>query len=316
MSIYKTEQFIEKATKKHCGKYSYEKSNYINARTKISILCSLHGSFNQLAAAHLRGKGCPRCGLIKSCIGRTKQLSDFIFSATKVHGKTYCYDKAFYNGCMKKVKIICNLHGIFQQKPNDHLSGKGCPKCVGKYKTSNEFIDEAKQIHKNYSYTQTKYIDSKTPIDIYCQLHGIFSQKPTAHLRGQGCPKCRCKSSKGEKILREVISHLIIDAKEQYRFPYCIDKKALPFDFAIFKNQILLGVIEFQGEQHYKTTKWGSRITDKQATEKLQYIQKHDQIKTAFCREQNIPLLIIPYWKENDITVLTKHFVDLCLQEV
>ena len=32
-----------------------------------------------------------------------------------------------------KVNIICNEHGVFNQTPNDHINGKGCPKCGLKY---------------------------------------------------------------------------------------------------------------------------------------------------------------------------------------
>jgi hypothetical protein len=60
-----TEQFIEKATNKHEGFYSYEKSNYVNSRTKLTITCPMHGEFEQQASGHLEGYGCQKCADLK-----------------------------------------------------------------------------------------------------------------------------------------------------------------------------------------------------------------------------------------------------------
>ena len=57
--------------------------------------------------------------------------------------------------------------------------------------TQDEFISKAKEIHKDYyDYSKVKYINNKTKICIICPEHGEFWQLPSAHLRGQGCPKC------------------------------------------------------------------------------------------------------------------------------
>jgi hypothetical protein len=60
-----TEVFIEKATNKHEGFYSYKKSNYINSRTKLIITCPIHGDFEQQAGGHLEGYGCQKCADLK-----------------------------------------------------------------------------------------------------------------------------------------------------------------------------------------------------------------------------------------------------------
>lgn len=54
--------FVSKAEKVHAGKYSYEYTNYVNDRTKVSITCPLHGLFEQTPNNHLRGYGCIQCG--------------------------------------------------------------------------------------------------------------------------------------------------------------------------------------------------------------------------------------------------------------
>ena len=56
-----TEEFIEKANKVHNNKYDYSKTNYINYRTKVCIICPEHGEFWQVPNYHLFGAGCPVC---------------------------------------------------------------------------------------------------------------------------------------------------------------------------------------------------------------------------------------------------------------
>jgi hypothetical protein len=57
------------------------------------------------------------------------KYDDFINESILVHGNTYDYSLINYNGAHSKVKIICKNHGIFEQSPNGHLSGAGCPIC-------------------------------------------------------------------------------------------------------------------------------------------------------------------------------------------
>ena len=75
----------------------------------------------------------------------------FIKRAKLVHGNKYDYALVEYKNTATKVKIICPVHGIFEQRPNDHLNGKGCSKCSKKtsakkrQKTTKQFIKEAKK---------------------------------------------------------------------------------------------------------------------------------------------------------------------------
>lgn len=58
-----TDSFIQKANGVHFGYYDYSKVKYVNAKTKITIICPEHGEFQQTPNDHLVGKGCRRCGL-------------------------------------------------------------------------------------------------------------------------------------------------------------------------------------------------------------------------------------------------------------
>ena len=66
-----TKVFIEKARKIHGNKYDYSKAEYLNAETKICIICPKHGEFWQTQDTHLKKKrGCPQCGLKRCNKGR------------------------------------------------------------------------------------------------------------------------------------------------------------------------------------------------------------------------------------------------------
>ena len=181
-----TEEFIKKARAIHGDKYDYSKVEYANANVKVCIICPEHGEFWQLPGIHLSGHGCPKCS------GRGKLATEeFIQRAKEVHGDKYDYSKVEYKGNKNKVCIICPEHGEFWQTPNSHLQGQGCPKCVGKNKTTEEFIIEAREVHGDkYDYSKVEYVNTQTPVCIICPEHGEFWQKPNIHLSGSGCPSC------------------------------------------------------------------------------------------------------------------------------
>lgn len=130
-----TKQFIEEARKVHGDKYDYSKTNYINNKTYINIICPKHGIFKQLSTSHLQGRGCPECGIKKASYKRSSNTEQFIEKANKVHNNKYNYDKVNYTNNHTIVTIICPEHGEFNQFPSKHLCGHGCPKCKLKSQT-------------------------------------------------------------------------------------------------------------------------------------------------------------------------------------
>jgi len=124
-----TKSFIDKATKKHDGKYTYSNVEYTGTYEKVTITCPEHGDFEQVAKDHINGCGCQECdGTYK--IDR----NEFIKRARAVHGDTYDYSPTVYRTDNTKVDIVCQYHGTFNQTPNAHLRGQGCRRCgkVGK----------------------------------------------------------------------------------------------------------------------------------------------------------------------------------------
>ena len=203
--------FIKKAIAIHGDKYDYSKVNYINYHTKVIIICKEHGEFEQTPGGHLNGKnGCPKCVLgIVAKLQELRKLTneEFIQKANSKHGNKYYYSKVNYIDNRTKLIIICKEHGEFEQVPNSHLSGHGCPKCAICIRSelinlkTEGFIQKAIDIHGDkYDYSKVDYIACLREVKIICKEHGEFEQKPAGHLSGRGCPNCaqcnRCESQR------------------------------------------------------------------------------------------------------------------------
>ena len=120
-----------------------------------------------------------------------------------------------------------------------------------------------------------------------------------------GCPICL--GSKGEKFTAMVLEKLGFRYKRQHRFRSCKNIRTLPFDFLV-KTKNGIKTIEYQGKQHYVLVNFGT--TELNAKNNFEKIKKNDIIKMNWCQEMEIPLLIIPYWKFNEIEEMVKEFVN------
>ncbi len=187
-----TEEFIAKARAIHGDYYDYSETVYLNTKTKVTIICPIHGKFTQMACEHIRGLGCQKCAYALSGEKNRSNTEEFIKKARVIHGDRYDYSKSVYVNNYTKLVIICPVHGEFEQIPNTHLLGKGCIKCGRKIKlTLEDFIKKATIVHGDlYDYSKSVYVDNKTPIEIICKKHGSFFQIPGNHTQGSGCPFC------------------------------------------------------------------------------------------------------------------------------
>ena len=115
---------------KHGNKFDYSKMIIDRMNIKTTIICPIHGEFQQTPGAHLAGKGCNKCAREES--GRLRSLSKdtFIEKAKQVHGEKFDYSQVIYIQNKKKVDIICSIHGVFSQRCDTHLAGHGCPHCA------------------------------------------------------------------------------------------------------------------------------------------------------------------------------------------
>ena len=121
-----TKSFINKAKITHGDKYSYDKVDYTNSKTKVVITCPIHGDFEQVPVYHLSGNGCPKCN--KSNKLSMEQITERLFNA---HGNALQFFN-YSDTTTTKERIICNcrVHGTFHKRLEDLLQGQGCPRCI------------------------------------------------------------------------------------------------------------------------------------------------------------------------------------------
>jgi len=275
---------------------------YENDKIKVKIICPKHGIFEQTPNSHLQSHGCNQCSVEKKKI-KKKEVIDFLI---KKHNNKYDYSLVNFDNHFSIIKIICPKHGIFEQKLYAHKKGNGCPKCAQEKlsynltKTNEQFINDSIKIHNHtYDYSLVNYKNNTTKVEIICEKHGSFWQKPNIHLSGSGCPICNY--SKGEKIIYNYLNDKDILFYTQMKFNGCKDKLSLPFDFYLPNYNLC---IEYDGQQHFIMNEYFGGEKD------FLLRQKHDEIKNSFCKENDINLLRISY-KDDIISKLSKFLLRL-----
>lgn len=185
-----TQSIIKQFKAIHGSRYNYSKVNYKGANAEVTIICSIHGEFSQTPTNHKKGCGCQKCAR------KHRPSTDEVIELFKnSHGNKYDYSQVKYKNQRTKVTIVCLAHGPFDQMPNCHKLGKGCPECSGSRRhTTNDAIEHFKATHGDrYNYSKVAYTNNRTNVTIICPVHGEFSQTPANHKQGNGCPKCALK---------------------------------------------------------------------------------------------------------------------------
>lgn len=112
------------------------------------------------------------------------------------------------------------------------------------------------------------------------------------------CPYCRGTISKGELKIEKALLKREVQFQYQYYLDDCVNPKTnkkLPFDFALFKEDKLVALIEYDGQQHFiPVPHFGGE-------EKLRLQQSLDKIKDDYCKKKQIKLFRINYKKFNKI---------------
>ena len=128
-----------------------------------------------------------------------------------------------------------------------------------------------------------------------CDCGAICKVKGSSLLRG--VQSCGCIKSKGEAMIIKILSDNYIPFEVQKTFPSCIfNDTNRPAFFDFYVNNSYL--IEYDGEQHffYKDEGWNNE-------ENYRKTIKRDEIKNNWCKENNIPLIRIPYTKLKTLTI-------------
>ena len=158
--------------------YDYSKVKYVNAHTKINVICKEHGLFQPNPQTFKRGSRCPKC-VIEESKGKSKynQL-DIIKKFKLIHGDKYDYSKVKYTTTSEKIKIICKRHGVFSQTVKSHLRGAGCSKCAKneRYNTYTflNSLKSRKTYNNDYNYSYVEYKTANAKVRVYDKLNKTF----------------------------------------------------------------------------------------------------------------------------------------------
>jgi len=112
------------------------------------------------------------------------------------------------------------------------------------------------------------------------------------NLQSGGTKSCGCVSSYGEALVGQYLRRKNINYSTQYTFPDLLSKKGyrLRFDFAVFKDNQLYCLIEFDGRQHTEGPdgKWAQSAS-------LEEIKYNDNMKDEYCKSNGLKLIRISY---------------------
>lgn len=198
-----TEEFIRRANLRHNDYYSYEKAEYLTAKTLVIVTCPVHGDFEQKASTHLYGDGCKKCVQEKLIVpigtrrtyipdqhARINSTERFITIAKEVHKNTYKYDKTIFTNSNTKVTVTCPIHGDFEQLPRNHFYlHQGCPLCKGRGFDSTKkhawfYVYYLEKGKIGYGITTQPYIRNSTHLETF-KKHGLRNAKLVTMYKGQ-----------------------------------------------------------------------------------------------------------------------------------
>ena len=277
---------------------------YTNSKVKVKCRCLIDNyEWDANPPTLLKGHGCPKCAAKRISEARAKTHEEFIEALHMINKNIEVLDK--YNGARNRIKCRCLVDGNeWETTPDNLLQGCGCSKCGDRSvseklrKTHEQFINELKEINSDIEVLD-RYSTNNTSIRCRCLVDGNeWDVLPSSLLMGARCPKCSNKYSKGEVEVDLYCKTNLFKYEKQYRINKCRYKHTLPFDFAIFNKDELIALIEYQGQQHYEPVDFAGK-GDGWALKNFELQQKKDNIKRTYCKENNIPLIEIPYWIED-----------------
>ena len=190
----------------------------------------------------------------------------------------------------------CDVIGVSLREKRTHSCG--CLKKESDKKTKNTWIDLTNQKFGHLTVIERVQSDKygharwKCKCDCQAQTQLIVTAD---NLRRGHTQSCGCdKRSHGELAIEKLLKANNINFIQEYQpFRFSSGMNAR-FDFYV-NNQY---IIEYDGETHYQynLNGWHNK-------QQLQAQQQRDIIKNNWCKNNNIPLIRIPYWHLKDLTI-------------
>lgn len=288
---------IKRNIEKEGYKLVTKKLEYVNTETKLVVLCSQGHSYEVFYNTFISGgKRCRKCYNQK-----TKERLTIPYKEIKEHIESIGYflltKENEYVDTKSRIEVVCDKGHKYPTRANTIRSGKRCRKCSNKIYGEKSRIPYEQIIKavedsgyklltpkEEYTVTHKKYI-------FQCDKgHEPYKAKMAEFLQGTRCPICN--ESKGEKSIVNILDKCNIKFQRQFKFDDCKLYHRLPFDFYLPDYNLC---IEYDGKQHFEiVNSWGGFDG---------YVSRciRDSIKNIYCRNNNIGLLRIPYFKFDEI---------------
>lgn len=140
-----------------------------------------------------------------------------------------------------------------------------------------------------------------------------LNQDPTFQVLSSENPankteKSKRKDSKGIQRIKNRLNELDITYASEVTYSHCRAQRELPFDVQIIVNG-RIGIIEYDGKQHFEATSFGGSMSDEEKQDKLRTQQSHDIVKNRFTKKHEISLLRISYRDDDYIEKMVDQFI-------
>lgn len=221
------------------------------------------------------------------------------------YSRSYCSGNCFNKENTHKCEW-CNRDFVKENNSKNKFCSERCKvKRTGILKTKNaiskpkpinrlkKFMEELLEAHDGKLLPAGDFNGLCEPMRFVCLICEETHQK--AEARYAVTRGCNCMTSIGEAKVRSVLNKNKINFEQQYIFKNCRNINPLPFDFAIIEKDEPVMLIEYDGKHHYEPVKrFGGE-------ENLLLTKKNDEIKTEYAKRNNLLLIRIPYWEQNNI---------------
>lgn len=222
----------------------------------------------------------PRVDLTGKMFGRLKPL--YYIKGGKWHCQCQCENKT-------------ELDVDTRNLNSGHTQSCGC---LQREKASQNTIDMSNYEDENIIVLERSG-SSETQIAKWkclCKHCGNIFTTQGSHIRNGVIKSCGCVHSQNEQKITKLLLENNINFATQYTFSDLkgLNGGRLRFDFAIFKDNKLSHLIEYNGAQHYicPQGKWA---------ENFEQLQTHDKLKKEYCEQNNIRLITIKYNQTYDL---------------
>lgn len=275
----------------------FKLDDYKNCHTKMPYLCKKHGHQFITLSNLKNGQKCKKCSNEEQSSKMRRSIEDVIKIIESKNNNKIINPQDYINTKCNNLQIKCGSCGnVFVTSLSSLMNSEGMCKHCADIHVSNinrlspdEVSNIVNSINNNILLNSEEYINNNTVnLKIRCSCGKIFVTSLANYIYSNTnrCRTCTRKTSKGELLISNILDDLNIKYEVEKTFEKCVDKRKLPFDFYLTDYN---ACVEFDGQLHYEN-KYGQ----------LEYTKKHDEIKNNFCKNNNIKLIRIPYWKSNN----------------